>query len=56
MTPFNLWRAPIYEHESQLTFYLKASGIYYRYTWLREHPYIGRKIRAFKQYLSRESS
>jgi peptidoglycan/xylan/chitin deacetylase (PgdA/CDA1 family) len=47
-TPLNLWRVPIVECESELTFYWKAKGGYYVYNWLKEKTpigRIGRKIR-----------
>jgi peptidoglycan/xylan/chitin deacetylase (PgdA/CDA1 family) len=40
---FNLWRVPVKEHESKLTFYLKAYGMYSVRTWLKT-TYKGRKM------------
>jgi len=40
---FNLWRVPIYEYESEPAFCLKAFGMYYPYTWLREYAHKLRK-------------
>jgi peptidoglycan/xylan/chitin deacetylase (PgdA/CDA1 family) len=55
ITAFNLWRVPIYEHESKPNFYWKVYGGYYTYTWMKEETYIGRKMRAFKRYIRGES-
>lgn len=56
LTPFNLWRVPINANESELSFYWKSSGGYYRYTWLRETTYVGKKMRAFKRYVNHAKS
>jgi peptidoglycan/xylan/chitin deacetylase (PgdA/CDA1 family) len=49
--PFNIWRVPVFEDESDMDFYWKTRGIYHAYTWLREETYFGRKIRTFKHLL-----
>jgi peptidoglycan/xylan/chitin deacetylase (PgdA/CDA1 family) len=54
--PLNLWRVPVKEHESELTFHWKAYGRYYTYTWLIVETYIGRKMRAHKRYIRGETS
>jgi peptidoglycan/xylan/chitin deacetylase (PgdA/CDA1 family) len=51
---FNLWRVPVFENESDMSFYWKSRGIYNTYTWLREETYFGGKIRAFRRLLRGE--
>jgi peptidoglycan/xylan/chitin deacetylase (PgdA/CDA1 family) len=53
LTPFNLWRVPIKEHERELILYWKACGGYYASTWFRNQTYLGIIMRAIKRYIRR---
>jgi peptidoglycan/xylan/chitin deacetylase (PgdA/CDA1 family) len=50
---FNLWRAPVYEHDNSLTFHWKANGGYSSYNLLIKGTYIGNKMRVFKRNIKR---
>lgn len=45
---YNLWRIPVYENDSKLTFYFKVYGVYNFKTWLREETILGKIIRKLK--------
>ena len=56
LSQFNLWRVPVKEHESEPTFFWKAYGWYYPYTWLLTQTSLGRKMREIKQYIREKAS
>jgi peptidoglycan/xylan/chitin deacetylase (PgdA/CDA1 family) len=53
---FNLWRVPVHEQDSEATFYWKAIGGYYTYTWLREMTCFGRKMREIRRKILEKKS